>query len=1084
MKGGEPILDYLLYLREVSRKIGRQQQLEKVFVARYSDRNVFQITPANRDLQSKWLERAGEKLERESGKGLFLGVGALFGHGKVGGPLLYLELEWNREKRKWQYDLSTLSLNLDLVARLIEGEREEWEEEPLLLDQSSEVIEEVERVLGQVSSPTQLGRVGLKVLELLRRIKGFPAVEVGSPGEYSFHQEQQLLKNRRRRGEALYLSQSYRYFPALHFFIAPVPDELSTYASLSQLIGEVERGGFKNRVVGKLLKGVFHRGRVQFQERVWEEIEGKVEEILPLPLSDLQLEGVKRSFAYEISYIQGPPGTGKSHTIAAVALTAIGAGKRVLIVSQKVPAVEVLKEKLTPFLENSDQILPFVYYTKGARRELREQIGEILARYPSSRVLEEELARTRGRLAQLEGELERVRERKGRLHRELTENLELEFQFVEENEALQRKKREFQELYYQLEKSEELASPRRVAQLKGLVQELRELKERDRVERLPTLLFQLNLIYNLQTHLPNRGGTPSIFEKALRKGELLPMVERLLEIEERILQLEELGSTLRGNSDTLRRELELLEQEERGYQRKLLQLKNKLRILERLAQPHYRQELEQFQTLLRFRQGRLVANRQQQIDWGKILEIFPVWISEIRNIGEILPMEGELFDLVVVDEASQVNLAEIIPIFYRGKQILIVGDHKQLSLNSTGLNFQLNTRLDRLSWERFKPLNLSYREGRERRLLVTQASILDFIRVEENEFNIPQLMLNEHYRSMPRLAQFTNQTFYNGKLRIMTETPDRIETPVFQPIQVRRGRRRGRIVESEVDRVATLFRSLREGRRWKLEGVEGELPEIVPAKFSVGILGFTRDQVEVLKERFSLFGEQVWEEHQLMIGTAEEFQGHERDVMIISFGLDREQTRSRGFYQDPRRLNVATSRAKYFTFVVYRGIPENFHLIEHYFNFFGFSPFNRPVVQGTPDLQWRFDPTRLESEFEARLAQYLKRYIDRKREEGHNLLLFNQVQTCGQKRLDFVIYNPGTRRFVAVEADGRYHFKEDGRSYSEAHLERIQILRRAGWEIVNTPYYRWYRRGWLEEGDPVFREELERLYRELDTSLF
>ncbi|MEO1942265.1 MAG: AAA domain-containing protein, partial [Campylobacterales bacterium] len=585
MRGGEPILDYLLYLREVSRKIGRQQQLEKVFVARSSNRNVFQITSANREVQRKWLERAGEKLERESGKGLFLGVGALFGNGKVGGPLLYLELEWNREKRKWQYDISTLSLNLDLVARLLEGERGEWEEEHLLLDQTSEVIEKVERILEGVSSTEELGRVGLEVLKLLEEIRGFPKVEIGPFEGYSFEREQKLLKNRRSRGDALYFQQKYQYFPAFHFFIAPVPDELSTYASLSQLIGEVERGGFKNRVVVKLLKGVFHRGRIQFQEKVWEEIERRVEEMLPLPLSDLQWEGVKRSFAHEISYIQGPPGTGKSHTIAAVALTAIGAGKRVLIVSQKVPAVEVLKEKLTPFLENSNQILPFVYYTKGARRELREQIRKILDRYTSSRILKEELDRTKARLAQLEEKLERVKGRKERLERELRENLELEFQFVEENEALQRKKREFQELYYQLEKAEELASPRRVAQLKGLVRELRELKERDRVERLPTLLFQLNLIYNLQAHLPNRGGTPAIFEKALRKGELLPMVERLLEIEEQILQLEELGSTLRGNSDTLRRELELLVEEERGYQRKLLQLRNKLRILERLAQP-------------------------------------------------------------------------------------------------------------------------------------------------------------------------------------------------------------------------------------------------------------------------------------------------------------------------------------------------------------------------------------------------------------------------------------------------------------------------------------------------------------------
>jgi len=42
---------------------------------------------------------------------------------------------------------------------------------------------------------------------------------------------------------------------------------------------------------------------------------------------------------------------------------------------------------------------------------------------------------------------------------------------------------------------------------------------------------------------------------------------------------------------------------------------------------------------------------------------------------------------VIVDEASQVNIAEIIPAFYRGARICVVGDDKQLGLNAAGVNF-------------------------------------------------------------------------------------------------------------------------------------------------------------------------------------------------------------------------------------------------------------------------------------------------------------------------------------------------------------------------------------------------------------
>lgn len=59
-----------------------------------------------------------------------------------------------------------------------------------------------------------------------------------------------------------------------------------------------------------------------------------------------------------------------------------------------------------------------------------------------------------------------------------------------------------------------------------------------------------------------------------------------------------------------------------------------------------------------------------------------------------------------------------------------------------------------------------------------------------------------------------------------------------------------------------------------------------------------------------------------------------------------------------------------------------------------------------------------------------------------------------------------------------------GRSYSEAHLERVEILRRAGWEIVHVPYYRWWRNAWLcDQNDPQFQRTISDLFSELKTCL-
>lgn len=132
-----------------------------------------------------------------------------------------------------------------------------------------------------------------------------------------------------------------------------------------------------------------------------------------------------------------------------------------------------------------------------------------------------------------------------------------------------------------------------------------------------------------------------------------------------------------------------------------------------------------------------------------------------------------------------------------------------------------------------------------------------------------------------------------------------------------------------------------------------------------------------------------------------------------------------------------------------------------------------------------------ESEFEHRVADCLEEFVEQ-HGGAKRLRLFNQVQasgklgvsSCGQKRLDFVLLNGSNGTCVAVEVDGRDHFTEGGRAYSEAHLERVEVLRRAGWKIVHVPYYRWWRNGWLSDrGDPQFQNSVQQLFADLKLCL-
>jgi very-short-patch-repair endonuclease len=232
----------------------------------------------------------------------------------------------------------------------------------------------------------------------------------------------------------------------------------------------------------------------------------------------------------------------------------------------------------------------------------------------------------------------------------------------------------------------------------------------------------------------------------------------------------------------------------------------------------------------------------------------------------------------------------------------------------------------------------------------------------------------------------------------------------------------------------------------------------------------------------------AFEEFDIMIGTPEEFQGNEKDIMFFTLGLDEFGKWGKGHYEDEHRFNVATSRAKYFTYFIYGGIPKNATLIKKYLNHFRVKINEEDLIDTekipdlpySPDNNWKYKPENFESEFEFKVAEYLCEF----KEKNPEIEIFNQVQACGQKRLDFVLYNRKKKITCVVEVDGNHHFIGDSKNYTEAHLERIAILQRAKWQIINLKYYNWYSNGWLcDRENEIFGEELKLLYKNLNELL-
>lgn len=205
---------------------------------------------------------------------------------------------------------------------------------------------------------------------------------------------------------------------------------------------------------------------------------------------------------------------------------------------------------------------------------------------------------------------------------------------------------------------------------------------------------------------------------------------------------------------------------------------------------------------------------------------------------------------------------------------------------------------------------------------------------EYNNIIPPSVMLNEHFRSLPQLANFTN-TFYKDELKIMTETCEKVHTKSFIWIKLDGKRNENKEIKEEANKVIEVIKIITTTNRQLNFSDSLKLPEQLQGKIlSVGIIAMMRNQCNLIQafldEKFDF---KLIDKHKIMVGTPEEFQGNERDIMIFSLGLDENCRHSIGHYQNPQRLNVATSRARLLTIFIYSSIPNNFNRIISYLKF-------------------------------------------------------------------------------------------------------------------------------------------------------
>jgi len=842
---------------------------------------------------------------------------------------------------------------------------------------------------------------------------------------------------------------------------------------------------FKNKVLEKFFKGILQDESVELNNNLTEcSLIDKAITYLPLPLSERQKDALYNAWQREISYIQGPPGTGKSYTIVAIMISALLLNKKVLFVSQKKVAIDVVHRKLEDFLGKNT-----VIYV-GSESQERKQIQA----YIEAKFSEVNAHNWRSHISQKEQELRSLHQeiidldQKLANHRaQLKRALNTENEFYRANELYLKERNNFADIFdrdytKKLDLREEAIHESGKTWFQKNIIKLQEKISSE------NLFKRKDFIYIRRFYKQCIDGLKADKAKFSRNeiGQIPLYLELLFKVN---TAYAESVSIRRGISSSLSQIRKVIQQQEQVL------LDKKRQYIKQLTEYQFTRNLQQYQNvadafrkLLRWTNQTKVLEAMSRVDYDRLTSVFPLWAGEIKDLGQFLPFQNEIFDLVIVDEASQVNIAEILPAFYRGRSFCVVGDDKQLSLNAAGL-FSLNRKFERLIWNRcFAGLNqvISYEKAEGKDLIVSKSSILDCIINEDNQFTIPKVTLNEHFRSMPQLARFTSKAFYDDSLLIMTEVGKNVNKSCFEAVEVGGQRELNRkVVPEEIEELINKLNSLIRQNAYLQEPLS-QHGFTIRNKPTIGVLSFLTQQKNAIKERIQEnFSDNEWKDYQLFVGTPEEFQGNEKNIIIITLALDGTSNRwAKGHYENPNRFNVATSRAINYTYLIYGGIPRTADLLKKYLRNFGYQVHEgslvEPVQQQTVldnRLNWRFDESKVESEFEFKVLEYIKEFVQSYGSEF--LKIYNQVESCS-KRLDFVIFNSLNEECCAVEVDGVYHFAEGGYTYSESHLSRIEILQRAGWKIVHVPYHKWYSKGWLcDRDEPDFLDTVSDLYRQL-----
>ena len=677
----------------------------------------------------------------------------------------------------------------------------------------------------------------------------------------------------------------------------------------------------------------------------------------PFGCNASQKKAVEAALTHQASIIQGPPGTGKTQTILNIVSNLLVQKKSILVVSNNNSAVENVAEKL------EKEGLGFLVAQLGSVRNKEKFVEVQTGCYPN---MEE------WHLDNLKGVRKLAKESLTAVSLGFTGQTRLAL-LKAEYDALITEKKYDEMLKVAVDLDNEWLSTKHSFKIMKLLNLCKMMQEQG---ISPNLWFCLKwaFLLDFRTYSLLRNNLSVVIERL----ESAYYVARKFEIEQEIDVIEQqlLSVDVKESAEELRQ--------------------SSLQIL--------KQEIAK-----RYGAGRRVVFTRKDIKakTEEFLKEYPIVLSTTYSAKSCISNDF-VFDYIIMDEASQVDIKTGALALSCALNVVIVGDDMQLP--------------NVVSAEEEKALNAikeTYNVD-ERYNAVTHSFLRSCAEVLKDA---PSTLLREHYRCHPKIIQFCNHRFYGGELIAMTK--DSGEKDVLQVIRTVKGNHaREHFNQREIDVIVQ------------------EVMPLCEDKGSVGIITPYRTQAEAINR---VLGKDI-------ASTVHKYQGRECDTIIMSM-VDNLPT---SFSDDKNLLNVAISRAKSQLYIVTSGneMPEDTNIAQliSYARYNNFAVKDSKIHSVFDLLYQQYTVERLAYQAEyAKVSNYMSenlvydllvKVLDELSWKNLSVvchyplakiisdwsLLTSQEKDYAKNALthiDFLIYNSLTKQpMMAIEVDG-WHYHND-----------------------------------------------------------